>query len=702
MALIGQLRQRAGWAIGVVAIGLGLFIVGGDVLSPNSVLRGNNERNVAEINGKKIPVERFEEELNEMRYTYYLNTEKTPGEKEMQQFIPQAWNQLIFEVAYQKEFDELGIVVGKEETIDMVQGRNVHPAIFQSFRNPTTGQFDRSLVINYLQNINRMEQKQQAIWFNFEKNLPADRIRSKYEALLKKTVYVTTAEARREFESQNMKASGQYVHIPYSIIPDNEVQITETAIEEYVNKNKAKYPLDASANIEYVTFPIIPARADTVEFLADINQTIQDFKKSEDDSMFSAVNADNHVPPSWMNPGELPEDLKTRSGFQKDSVYGPFITGGTYKIYKIMDMLDDTAYAAKASHILFRWNSESPEDKRKAMDSCRMVLNKIKKGASFEMMAARYGTDGTAQQGGDLGWFGQGRMVKEFQNAVFGATKKGLLDNPVETQFGYHIIKVTETKTNKKYQIAAVDKTITSGDETRDSVYQKAEQLSIQSRDAEGLDAYVKSNPNIVKLQAPNITASTPYINNLSNPKEIIRWIFTEAKEGQLSPIIEIDNQFVVAVLRNKYEKGKVNIEANKYQIVYQLTNELKGDKILEKIGAETNDLPQAAQKIGNNIQIQSAMAVSFSNPTLGNAGFEPEAIGKLFGMAAGASSKPIKGNSGVVLVRTNSVEKPGEIGDYSMYKNSIANMAANRIDYSINEAIKEGADVTDYKYKFY
>lgn len=75
------------------------------------------------------------------------------------------------------------------------------------------------------------------------------------------------------------------------------------------------------------------------------------------------------------------------------------------------------------------------------------ILNEIKGGADFAQMAAKYGTDGTKTQGGDLGWFGRGEMVPQFENVAFGLKKGELAPELTETQFGYHIIKLTDTKT---------------------------------------------------------------------------------------------------------------------------------------------------------------------------------------------------------------------------------------------------------------
>ncbi len=71
------------------------------------------------------------------------------------------------------------------------------------------------------------------------------------------------------------------------------------------------------------------------------------------------------------------------------------------------------------------------------------VLEKIKKGESFATLAAQYSLDGTRKRGGDLGWFGRGMMVREFEDAAF-KLQKGEVSGLIKTQFGYHIIKRLE------------------------------------------------------------------------------------------------------------------------------------------------------------------------------------------------------------------------------------------------------------------
>lgn len=87
----------------------------------------------------------------------------------------------------------------------------------------------------------------------------------------------------------------------------------------------------------------------------------------------------------------------------------------------------------------------------KVRENAETVLEQIKKGADFGDMAEEYGEDGTAEFGGDLGWFGKNQMVPSFETAVFSMEKGTLKDTLVETEYGYHIVyledkKIEETK----------------------------------------------------------------------------------------------------------------------------------------------------------------------------------------------------------------------------------------------------------------
>ena len=85
------------------------------------------------------------------------------------------------------------------------------------------------------------------------------------------------------------------------------------------------------------------------------------------------------------------------------------------------------------------------------------MKDELAQGKSFEELAKQYSEDtGSKEKGGDLGFFGPGKMVKEFEEATQ-KLKKGEVSEPVKTQFGYHIIKVTDNHADATFDKAKAD-----------------------------------------------------------------------------------------------------------------------------------------------------------------------------------------------------------------------------------------------------
>jgi len=152
-----------------------------------------------------------------------------------------------------------------------------------------------------------------------------------------------------------------------------------------------------------------------VTYLEGQNKTLDEFKKEMHDSV--AVQMRDKALRDAVVGDIEPTDDELEAYFEKNiSKY-------------------DEPEEVQASHILV------PD-----LDTANKVLDELNNGADFAELAKQYSTDsGTKDKGGDLGWFGHGRMVKEFEDAAF-SLKVGEISQPVKTQYGYHIIKVTDHK----------------------------------------------------------------------------------------------------------------------------------------------------------------------------------------------------------------------------------------------------------------
>jgi peptidyl-prolyl cis-trans isomerase D len=702
MALLSKIRERSGLAVTIIAVGLLLFIVGADLMQTNSFLMGSSDSVVGTIAGNDVDRREFETKLEEAKENYANQTGKSPTEFELQSLNEQVWNQYIFEKAYFPEFEKLGISVSDEERDDMVVGKNIHPSIQQVFVNQQTRQFDKALVQNYLKNIesSQADPKQVTMWKKFVKSLGPDRMRVKYENMLKLSSYVTKEEQARQYHVQSDKASIKFVSVPFSSIIDSTIKVEDSQLKEYLNKNKEKYKVEESVALDYVAFPIKPTGADTLYFKEEMIGLKSELAATKDDTAFVNMNSDSPNEISYVNLANLPARLTQEvSSPKKDSVYGPVEDMGSLKLFKIFDIKEDSVWSGRASHILFRIDNGNKAAALKKADS---VLALIKKGASFELMASRFGTDGTAQQGGDLGWFSEGRMVKPFSDAVFNFGKPGLLPKPVETEFGYHLIKVTAPKTKTLYGVATVTRAIIARDETKDAVYTKAGNFASSVKSLEDFSKQVDENKELTKMSAEKVLKTSKYVNNLSNAGELVRWAFTDSEIGKISPVFSLENNFVVAVLKKKTEKGYGSIDDFKDDLTQKVRNEAKAKIITEKLAA-SGSLDEVAKKYGPEAQVGNAADLTLGNPFIAGLGYDPYLIGRVFGSKVGQSSQPITFESGVCKITTEALTPAPEIADYTSYKNQLLQSQSGRmVEDRIRESLKEAAEVEDNRYKFF
>lgn len=705
MALITKIREKSGIAAAAIAISLILFLIGGDLFQGRSSFFGGSKEAVGEIGGESIKYQDFIKKVDEVSQQYQQQSGRGPGEQELAMIRDQVWNQYILDLAYGKEYETLGLTVSPAELVDMVQGVNIHPSVRQQFTNPQTGQFDKNYVIQFLKNFKTLPAAQQQAWINFEKSLSQDRLRSKYENLLRMSAYTTNVEAQKEYAAQTSKVDARYLYVPFYSVADSTIKVTESQLEDYLSSHKDLFQGQTTRSLQYVTFPVIPSKLDTASFYNDLKRLAKELAVAKNDSAFAMMNSDVKTP-YYSTLAEIPEAVKGQLGnMTPGGIYGPFKNGLTYSIYKYGGVQKDSLFTVRASHILINAPKDASDSvKAAARTRAEGILAQIKGGASFEAMAQQFGTDGTAQQGGDLGYFkNNGSMVKPFENAIFGFSGTGLLSNIVETDFGYHVVKVTEAKTNTRYKMAAINRTIAPSQSTMDDVLRKADAFAAANTTKEAFDASLKKDKTLLMLRADRIPEGATNFNNLQNAREIVRWAFNDdTKVGTVSDVFQNDNQYIVALVTGSTDKEKVKVDDFREELTARVKADLKAEQIEKKLASLSGTLEQIAHKYGAGALVETATDITLAQGVLTSAGADPTAIGKAFGLKPGKRSKPFKGEGGVFIMETTKSTPAPAVADLTMYKNSAKIMAAQRTSFYINEAIKENAKVVDNRAKFF
>lgn len=706
MAILTKIRNRSGLAIGFVGLALGLFVIS-DALNSNSALFGGGGQvsDVGEIDGEKIGIKQFEE-----KYEYNLEQFKKRTQNEnldentRTQVRDQTWNSFLQDFMMSKEYEQLGIQVSEEELADMIYGNNIHAQIRQSFTDPNGGDFDVNNVKRYLKQMSEgTDESAKAQWKEFEDYLVTETLQRKYANLLKKGMYATSLEAKNNYTSRNQSAELNFVALAYSTVADTTIAAEEGDLKSYFKKHMDRYKeKENSRKLEFVVWDFAPTTEDTMAVMKWAFDQVSQFQAADNDTAYVDLNSDTKFDANAKRRSDFPESVQDR--LFRDSVgtvIGPLFEKGKYSLYKISGIKQDSVFSMRASHILIRPEGATDADSAAAQKKANDILGRIRKGEDFGKLAAEFGTDGTKDRGGDLGWFGEGQMVKEFNDAVKNGKKGDQFT--LKTQFGYHVVRITEDKSKKLVCAGVLERAIEASEKTASMAYNDASQFAAASRSQEEFDKSVEDR-KLVKRVAEFVRETDTYLPGYNEAREAVRWAFN-AKAGDVSEVLTVSNdKYVIAIMTLIREKGKANFEASKERVTADYRKDEKAEQLIEKMKSAMEgaaNLESVSQKI--NQAVTPIPSQTFENGSIPYVGYDNSFAGFVAGTTTlNKLSGPVKGDAAVYAYEIKKITPAPPITDYSQQKSEISTAIQQRIEYGYFEILKEMKQVKDNRYKFY
>lgn len=697
MATLEKIRSKGGVLVAIF-VGFALFaFIMMDFMSSGGSMFSGNQTEVANINGTSVSIQEFQNKVSDMEEFNKMNQGgNTLSEEDVYRLREQTWNQMVNQVLLDEQYQELGITVSSEEVMDMVSGRNIHPAIRQHplFANQQTGVFDQNQVLNFLQ-IKNQDPSANFYWMMMEEQLINERLYTKYAALLRNGMYIPAIWKDSELASRSKQADIDFVVARYTAIPDSSISIASNDIKEYYNSHKEEFKQEAARDIEYITFPIEATEEDRQATLDWVSERMAEFSRPEIDPV-QYVNLNSDEPFSGRNhrSAEFSSSIEdfVRSA-QVGEVYGPYLEDESYKAVRLV-AINNLPDSVRARHILLR--EASPEATHQLADS---LLNLARNGSDFAELARSHSQDqGSAINGGDLGWFTEGVMVQPFNDAVFNGNTGDIVK--VESQFGVHIVHIQQQgAASPKYQIATLAREISYSSKTYQDVYSKANRFAAENNSAEQFSTAAEQE-GLAKRFGRSIGANDRGVSGLESSRELVRWTY-EAEQGDLSPVYEFGDRFVIAHLTEVREEGIRALEEVSTQIERQLMADKKADQLLaqmqEKIEAGA-DLEALAAAF--NSSVQHADNISFAAFQVPGAGVEPALAAAAVTVPAGQISPAFKGNNGVYVLKVTQVE------DITVNADNISNELDQnlgmKVDYQLLQTIRENAEITDNRANFY
>ena len=371
------------------------------------------------------------------------------------------------------------------------------------------------------------------------------------------------------------------------------------------------------------------------------------------------------------------------------TVVGPYQEGkNNYRLAKLIDV-QNRPDSVKARHILLTdANAQNTADSLKKM---------IEQGASFSNLAAKFSQDpGSANSGGDVGWFSEGRMVPEFNDACFSG-KRGELQL-VASDYGIHLIEVTKkSKSMKKVKIAFIDRNVVPSNETYKEILTQAGDFAAKNNNSEQFNQSSMDN-NLSKRIADNLLESTRTISGLENPREMIRWAF-EAQLGEVSEVMEFGNRYVVATLTQIKEEGMQELEEVRASVELIVRNEKRTEMIINQLNGET-DLNNISSDYG--VDVKTAEGITFNNNNISGLGENAAFVGATFATQEGSTSLPFAGPNAVYVVQVDKVITAPTNGDNSSLSQVSKINLQSRANIEVYQALEKLAEVEDNRSNFY
>lgn len=705
MAAIGNIRKHSTFLVVVIGVALAAFILG-DFAKGGG---GSRNINVGEIEGEEVTIMdfNFEAERN-INATMQQQQKDRLSVDEIFSVKEQTWNDLVHRIIMDKEYEALGLAVTSDELFDLIQGPNPHPLILQYFTDPNTGQYDRNLVVQYLQNMESLPEEAKQQWIRFEKYIKDDRLRQKFNTLVGKGYFVPSEFAKVYYGEQNDKATIEYVAAKYVDIKDSLFNPTDDDYRSYYNDNKENYKQKASRDIEYVVFNIVPSAKDIEDTKREIYQIADEFKETVDVTRFVKVNSDNPIDTAWKAEGQLPVQIDSLMfNSEIGTVSDPYKLNNQFHVARLME-IGQRPDSMKATHILIAYQGaynarqEVTRTRQQAMELQDSLLTVLRKQPNkMKALAKQFSNDPSVEQNdGDLGWFADGAMMYTFNEAVYN-NKPGKF-TVAETPFGYHVIEVTgKGDLVKKVKVAMIDREVYASDETYQNTFAKASKIATECSTEDEFNSMV-TEQRLNKRQMPVIREMSNYIAGLTNPRQIVRWAYNPDTEvGNVSSVFDLEDMFVVAVLTKSEDEGYPSLEEVKERIELNVYNKLKGQYFAEKMSAYNGDIDQI--KANMEVTEKQVNPLFYASRNLPGFTIENEVIGTVFGMQNGEVSNPIIGTSATFVVKINEITLADELTDYSAIIKERVDDFEKRVGQDLPyNALKESLQVVDNRIDFY
>ena len=720
MAVLGKIRALGPVAlISVIGLALFAFVFSTGTGTVTDAFKSDefNQSRVAIVNGIEMDRSDFMRNVDNIE-------QQNRGSRSSIQTMNSVWESELKKLILQSEYEKIGISVEREMMRDLLRN---NLSSFADFQNDNS-EFDEQILNQFISNLKEISPETIELqgslvnyesWNNFENSVASQGLEQLYYNLIDAGIHTSLFEGEESHYNSNDLVDFRYVKIPFSSITDDEIKITKSDVNEYINDNESVYSSDPRRDLIYVRFDEKPSETDESDFMTaleeltedrveyDINSnekiTYKGFKNTENNEDYINTNSAIKLYDSYVFKTSLsPKFADEIFNLDKGELFGPYKEDGFVKTTKLIDtkILPDSA---KVRHILIPYmgsfrsgpnDSKSKDEAKKTADSINNVLkrNRVK----FNSLLSLSSDQVSNENDGVIEFAYIDGFAPEFRDFSF-EKRVGAID-VVETDFGFHIIEILSQGTKQKaIKVGNLALKIEPSERTRDSIYSLASKFEI----AVNSDNFREYAKEIGMKVSPvnNIAELDENIPILGKQRNIIRWAYDANTDvGDIKRFNISEGGYAIVMLSSVNDKGMMSYDKSSITALPIVKNKKKAEKIISN--TNFSDIDQIANQYG--LQVESALSVNLNNPVISGVGNEPAVVGYAMGINKETTSQAIIGESGVFYIYVTERRKAASLDNYMSLINNINSSRTSQIRSNAYNALKDKAEIVDYRATFY
>ena len=661
MAILETIRVKFGIVITVlIAVALLSFIIDPTTLQSVSASM-SSKYDVGEIDGKSISYTDFQSDVDKFTVINEIVTGSSVKNEQQQVSIRNAaWQSLVDKYLFVKNAKKAGLAVGEEEMVAILSGELMSPVFTQ---NPAfldeNGNYSKQMVLDFVNYISSDQTGRLKLYWDYLQDAAmTQQYYAKYNSLFTQSNFTNALMLTDEIAENNNTFNVEFVTVPFGYPKDSTIVVSDKEIKAYYNAHKKFYKQQASRDIEYVVFEVVPSAEDIAAANQALIDVYDEFKAAENVKSFLLANSDRQYDAHWYKAGELNTVAKA---------VNDFVFGNNKASVSEVISDNNTFYAVRVLE-----SANVPEQ----------VQVKFAPANSEDVDAAL--AEAEAQ------WIPQTPGFEDVMTAKKGSkiTVNGL------------VFEVLDTKdAAPKKRVAILEKKAVAGKETVSGYYAKANTFATKSAGKYENFQKALTEEGVYAHPVNKRLESADRLGAIDNTKEVTRWAF-EAKKGQVSNIITVNNNyFIIAALKGIHKEGYADVEEVASSISNILYREKAGEKkaaeVAEKIAGLT-DMQAIAEALGATVSTKEGVA--FSSMT--SQGLDPKFIGAASVAEDGKICGPLAGNVGVYVYKVTGRDT-GAFYTEEDAKNQDAQMTQYSTQMLV-PVMMDDADVKDNRARFF